>query len=158
MCSLCSLSLNPLFPCVVWSKKQTGCCCCLPHLPNWGDRKASKKKEGWNYRVGDETVFEVIQSDVLDDQVILAAVPWLMVDYWPGLEDLLGIFKKKKSSKCSNSNPSVRFLDELVRCVIHNLVNLYVICFSESDIYFLGIVSDTMMQIKFLKTFASEGS
>lgn len=67
--------------------------------------------------------------------------------------------KKKKSSKCSNPRLSVRFLDKLVHCVIHNLVNLCVICFCESDIiYFLGIVSGMMMQIKFLKTFASEGS
>lgn len=67
--------------------------------------------------------------------------------------------KKKKSplSKCSNPSLSVRFLHKLVPCVIHNLVNLYVICFSKSGIiYCLGIISDRMMQIQYSKTFQKD--
>lgn len=112
--------------------------------------------------MGSEMAIQVIQSNVLDDQVLFSVVPWLVVDYWQWLEDLLGILKKRKKSdlsNCSNPSLSVRFLHELVPCVFHNLVNWYAICFCKSDIiYCLEIISATMMQIQHPKTLASKGS
>lgn len=53
---------------------------------------------------------------------------------------------------------SVRFLHELVPCIVHTLVNLYV-CFCKSDtIYCLGIISHMMMQIQYPQILASKGS
>lgn len=40
-----------------------------------------KSREGWNYRMGGAMTFYMIQSDVLDDQVLFSVVPWLIVDY-----------------------------------------------------------------------------
>lgn len=46
-----------------------------------GQNQARKRREGWISRMGDEIAFSVIQSDMLDDQVLFSVVPSLIVDY-----------------------------------------------------------------------------